>query len=288
MSVIQLLKQNADFTETENRIANFILANLEKIPNLTITELATATYTSHSAIIRLSQKLNFAGYREFKNALIKALLLKSTQEQQIDNNFPFNERSTDKDITEILANLTQNTITETAAQLDMTSFSKICDCLLKANNIMIYGQGDSQIVARSFQNKLVKINKIAIIPEEYREEAWNTTNLTMEDCAIFITYGGRMKHYSKIMEYLKSQRIPTVLLTGNPKTSLLKFAKYSLITDNNELDYAKISPFSSQIGFNFLLNCIYAGMFKRNFQKNIDILSNRQKIIQKGLLSDNA
>ena len=288
MSVIQLLKQNADFTETENRIASFILTNLEKIPNLTITELATATYTSHSAIIRLSQKLHFAGYREFKNALIKAALLKTNQEQQIDNNFPFNERSTDKDITETLANLTQNTIAETVAQLDMTAFSKICACLLKANNIMIYGQGDSQIVARSFQNKLVKINKVAIIPEEYREEAWNTTNLTVEDCAIFITYGGRMKHYSKIMEYLKSQRIPTVLLTGNPKTSLLKFAKYSLITDNNELDYAKISPFSSQIGFNFLLNCIYAGMFKRNFQKNIDILSNRQKIIQKGLLSDNA
>jgi len=288
MSVIQLLKQNADFTENENRIASFILTNLEKIPNLTITELATATYTSHSAIIRLSQKLHFAGYREFKNALIKAALLKTNQEQQIDNNFPFNERSTDKDITETLANLTQNTIAETVAQLDMTAFSKICACLLKANNIMIYGQGDSQIVARSFQNKLVKINKVAIIPEEYREEAWNTTNLTVEDCALFITYGGRMKHYSKIMEYLNSQHIPTVLLTGNPETNLLQFATYSLITDNNELDYAKISPFSSQIGFNFLLNCIYAGMFKRNFQRNIDTLSNRQKIIQKGLLSDNA
>ncbi|KRO00570.1 MurR/RpiR family transcriptional regulator [Companilactobacillus kimchiensis] len=288
MSVIQLLKQTTDFTETDKRIVDFILKNLESIPNLTITELAESTYTSHSAIIRLAQKLHFKGYREFKNALIKASILKSNQDQQIDNNFPFDEKSTDKEITETLANLTQNTITETVAQLDTQKLSQICDCLLKADKIMIYGQGDSQILARYFQNKLVKLNKIAIIPEEYREEAWNTTNLTVNDCALFISYGGMMKHYTKIMEYLKSQHVPIILLTGNPQTDLLRFATYSLITDNNELDYAKISPFSSQVGFEFLLNCIYAGMFKRNFRKNIETLNERQKIIQKGILADNA
>jgi len=288
MPVIQLLKQKDGFTDNEIRIADFILANLESVPNLTITDLATSTYTSNSAVIRLYQKLHFSGYREFKNELIKASILKANQDKQVDNNFPFDAESSDKEITDILANLTQNTIEEIVAQLDIEEFSHICDCLLRSNNIMIYGQGDSQITARAFQNKLVKINKVAMIPEEYREEAWNTTNLTTNDCALFISYGGRMKHYYKIMGYLKSQHVPIILLTGNSKSSLLKYATYSLITDNNELDFAKVAPFSSQVGFGFLLDCIYAGMFKRNFNKNIKTLNDRQNVIQTGLLSDNA
>ena len=91
-----------------------------------------------------------------------------------------------------------------------------------------------------------------------------------------------------IKSYLKSQHVPIVLLTGNSESNLLKHATYSLITDNNELDFAKVAPFSSQIGFGFLLDCIYAGMFKRNFKKNIETLNTRQKVIQTGILSDNA
>ena len=287
MSVIQLLKQTDNFTNNEKRLADYILKNLDTISNLTITDLSEATYTSHSAVIRLAKKLNFAGYKDFKNALIKASLAKIEQKVPIDNNFPFNDSSSDKEITELLANLTKNTITETVLQLDTKILSKICDCLLKSDKILIYGQGDSQIIGRSFQNKLVKLDKIAILAEEYREEAWNTTNLTPNDCALFISYGGQMKHYHKIMGYLRSQNIPIILLTGNPNSNLLNFSTYTLITDNQETEFAKIAPFSSQIGFEFLLNSIYACMFKRHFKQNIKILQKRQKIIQEGILSDN-
>lgn len=286
MSVIQLLKHTDDFTNTEKRLADYILKNLDTVANLTITDLASATYTSHSAVIRLAQKLNFTGYKDFKNALIKAALVNS-QKIPIDNNFPFNADSSDKEVTELLANLIKNTVTETAIQLDTDIFSKICDCLLQANKILIFGQGDSQITGRSFQNKLVKLDKIAILAEEYREEAWNTTNLTVNDCALFITYGGRMKHYHKIMGYLRSRNIPIVLLTGNPNSDLLEFSTYTLITDNKETEFAKIAPFSSQIGFEFLLNSIYACMFKRHFNKNIETLQQRQDTIFEGILSDN-
>lgn len=288
MSILQLLKQTNNFTDNEKRIADYILDHLESISKLTITDLAAATYTSHSAIIRLAHKLNYSGYKELKNALIKASLLQLNQARHVDNNFPFDETTPDKDATITIADLMKNTINETVGQLDIKTFSKICDCLLKANKIMMYGQGDSQITARDFQNKLVKIDQIAIISEEYREEAWNSTNLTSDDCALFITYSGKMNHYRKIMGYLKSQQIPIVLLSGNPESDLLKFATYYLITDNKETDFAKVAPFSSQVGFQFLLNSIYACMFKRHFERNIKTLQTRQSIIEEGILSDNA
>lgn len=171
MSVIQLLKQPDHFTSTEKRLADYILNNLDHIAHLTITDLATATYTSHSAVIRLAKKLNFSGYKELKNALIKAALIHANQKMPVDNNFPFDATSSDQEVTTVLANLTKNTITEIAAQLNTPTFSAICDALLRAHKILIYGQGDSQITGRSFQNKLVKLNKVGLLAEEYREEA---------------------------------------------------------------------------------------------------------------------
>lgn len=48
----QLIRQEA-FTTTEKRIADYLKANRETAVYMTIEELAKATYTSHSAIIRL-------------------------------------------------------------------------------------------------------------------------------------------------------------------------------------------------------------------------------------------
>lgn len=96
-----------------------------------------------------------------------------------------------------------------------------------------------------------------------------------------------MRHYRKIMGYLKSQSVPTILLTGNPNSDLLKFATWTLVTDNRETEFAKIAPFSSQVGFEFLLNSIYACMFKRQFKQNIIALQRRQRVIEEGILSDN-
>mgnify|MGYP006340215243 FL=1 len=70
MSLLKKLKLKESFTDTEQRIADYILTNLDDVPDMVIQQLAENTFTSHSAIIRLSQKLGFSGYRSFKVALI--------------------------------------------------------------------------------------------------------------------------------------------------------------------------------------------------------------------------
>lgn len=65
MKVLMKLSEMQNFTPNEKSIASYILLHKESILHLNIQELAKATYTSHSAINRLTHKLGLAGYKEF-------------------------------------------------------------------------------------------------------------------------------------------------------------------------------------------------------------------------------
>ena len=81
----------------------------------------------------------------------------------------------------------------------------VVQSLEAAQRIFLFARGDSQIRARSFQNKLVKINKYLIVADEYGDDAWNASNVTQNDCAVFITYRGKNTQYEKIIGTFSSQ-----------------------------------------------------------------------------------
>lgn len=86
--------------------------------------------------------------------------------------------------------------------------SQTAQLLDQANRIFIYALGDSQIRAKSFQNKLVKINKYVVIATELSEWAYHTANLTSEDCAIFLTYHGKSPIFLKAARHFTRENIP--------------------------------------------------------------------------------
>ena len=118
MSLLKKLKLKESFTDTEQRIADYILTNLDDVPDMVIQQLAENTFTSHSAIIRLSQKLGFSGYRSFKVALIHEIQSSKHTPTNVDPNFPFLPMDGSMDIAKKMADLTIETIRKTLVKLE--------------------------------------------------------------------------------------------------------------------------------------------------------------------------
>lgn len=284
MLILDQLQQAADFTATEQRIATYILAHLSTVTDLYIKDLATATYTSHSAIIRLAQKLGYRGYREFQRALSTAAITQAQTVQQVDPNFPFDPTDDDQLIAKKMADLTVTTVQKSFAQLDIPTLTAIATELMQANRLFIFAQGDSQLRARSFQNKLVKINRFAIIADEYADAAWNAANIGPNDCAFFISYGGTTQVHQQFAQYFHDQQLPSVLLTGNPQSPLLPLTQYHLVSMQSETSFAKIGTFASQAAFEYLLDSLFAVMYAQNFKHHLTDLQHKQQLIQNGPL----
>lgn len=282
----KLIRQDT-FTTTEKRIADYLQANFEAAVYMTIEELAKATYTSHSAIIRLCKKLGFTGFKEFRLELGREVhQLLAQFDQTIDANFPFSEQDDGAKIAKKMAELSIQAVKKAQLQIEDQPLDTIAEKLTQAKRIFVFAKGDSQITARKFQNKLVKLNKFLILAEEYSDSSWNAANLTKEDCAVFISYSGRIHHYEKIMSYLKHVGTPTLLLTGNEHSEMAKKASMCLVISQGELDFVKVATFSSQIAFDYVLNTLYSIMYAQNYTANVLNLKEKQQLIQHGLLKE--
>ena len=281
MTLLKKLEQKQGFTDTEIRIADYILINLEDVPNMFIQELAENTFSSHSAIIRLSQKLGYSGYRNFKIALIHEIQSNKHAFAHVDPNFPFLPSDSSIDIAKKMADLTIETIRKTLVKLDKNQLNKAVDIVRNANRIYLFGNGDSQIRARSFQNKFIKINKHLIIADEYGEATWNALNLEKTDCAIFISYAGSSVAHLKILKYLASMKIPTILLTGNSESTMSKLCELTLEVPYDEYDFFKVGTFSSQISFEYILDTLFSIIYAKEYTKNLNNLKQKEKAFRK-------
>ena len=287
MLLIDKLRLQQDLTNTEKRIADYILENLTMIPAINVAELAKNTYTSHSSVIRLSQKMGYEGFRDFRVAVSEIAHSDMYRSNPVDANFPFLPQDSTKEIAKKIADLTMNTVQRTYAQLDEQILDEAADLLANAERIFLFAQGDSQIRARSFQNKLVKINKFLIIADEYADEDWNAASLTSKDCAIFITYRARVSQYERMLKHFLNENVPSILITGNNQSNLIPLATQSIVFTQEELDFLKVSTFSSQIAFEYILDTLFSLLYAKNFQENLTDFKKKNKWIENGILSDN-
>ncbi|MFC6202122.1 MurR/RpiR family transcriptional regulator [Lactiplantibacillus nangangensis] len=284
MLILDALKQQTDFTTTEKRLADYILANLPTLANLYIKDLAAATYTSHSAIIRLAQKLGYRGFRDFQHALTVAATAQAQALTAVDANFPFKADDTAASIAKKLAALNVSTIQTTYAQVDEIQLTAAAKLLAHAERIFLFAQGDSQLRARSFQNKLVKINKFAMIAEEYGDEAWQAANLSANDCAVFISYAGTTTTHQQFATYFQQQHIPSILITGNAQSPLIRTTTQQLLAVLPETTFAKVGTFASQAAFEYLLDTLFSLLYVQDYRHNLLKLQRNQGLMQNGPL----
>lgn len=268
MKILTQLSEMHSFTPNEQSIAAYILSHKEQILQLNIQELAKATYTSHSAINRLTHKLGLSGFKEFMITLAREFQQDSQSLSPVDPNYPFGVGESSVQVAREIAELMKETIDKTVTFMDDELLTQTAQLLDQAERIFIYAVGDSQIRAKSFQNKMFKINKYVIIATELSEWAHHTVNLTSRDCAIFLTYHGKSSSYIKVAQHLAFERIPFITITASRYSELARLSTLCIQVPNDEMKLAKIGTFSSQIAFEYVLNVIYSCIYKIDYQHN--------------------
>lgn len=286
MSLLQQLQQKADFTNTEIRLADYIIEEQEQLADMTIQHLASHAYCSHTAVIRLSKKLGFKGYKDFKVQLVREIQHHLALVDDVNPNFPFLPDDDYLTIGKKMADLSVNAIQETFLGLQKNLLSAIAREFSKADRLFLYAIGDSQIRAKSFQNKLVKIGQYAILADEHGEDIWHTMNVMTRDLALIVSYGGESKRQLGILRFLKKRKVKTILLTGNKNSQAAETASYVIELPQGEFENIKIGTFLSQMALEYVLDLLFALIYQQHYSRNnIDIRKKEKQI--RDFLSEN-
>lgn len=256
---------NVNLTTNEEAIVQYILENKLQVLQMSTRDIAKATYTSSSTVVRLSQKLGYQGFENLKESYHQELRYQQTHFQNIDANLPFNAQSTDMEIAGIMATLMKETAADTLALFSHDNLQKAVQILLKAEHIYIYTMENHLYLAELFKFKMLRINRHAIVEHSYGNQVYSSYLATPKDCAIVISYSGEIKaNLEKVRNYV-SLGIPTIAITSIGDNSLRNIATVALDMTTREKLHSKIAGFTTEYSIELILNTLYSCVYANDY-----------------------
>lgn len=270
MSIMTKLEFQIDFSDSEKKLAEYILNRGEKILQMSARDLAKDTYTSPATIVRLCQKLGLKGYSDFKIKYSAELQADLNKNNRIDVNFPFNKNDRKEEIAHKIAIVNREAIEDTLYLIDYDELEKIVDLLHEAKVIDIYGLGNSILAALDFEHKMMRIGRNIRIKTLPGEKSFQAYNASIDHISIILSYSGETIEMVHIAELLKEKKSKIILITSIGENELSKYADYIINVASREKIFRKIAPFASKTSIQYILDVIFSCIFQKDYEKNVE------------------
>lgn len=269
MDLFTKIKAMNSFTESEQTFIDFIFNHPYDVIQLNLQQLSKPSYVSISTIYRVMEKLEINGLNQLKLQISESL--KNNENlKNIDYNYPFQKTNTHYQILTQMLELYDQTLKNTINLIDLDVLLHTVQALKKANNIYIFPSIGNYFMAESFQQNMLEIGvKVDVIKEAYYQH-WHVQLCDENDIVMLISYAGRTPQIMDIVHDLNKKNIPIILISSTIHTPIDQFARYHLYFSSYENSEEKIASFSSRISLQYLLDCIYACYFNRDYEKNLE------------------
>ncbi|MDO5516010.1 MAG: MurR/RpiR family transcriptional regulator [Clostridium sp.] len=216
---IKKLYGNIQLTKTEETILTYFIENIDICANSNIRELSKKLYTSPSTIIRLAKKLGYSGFVELmyslKNKHSKNNAIITLDENNKRNIYTLNYKDAEKDFLKCIEN----------------------------ENILISGEGFSEIVSKYIYMKLLVIGKKSIFSTFIDFDILFDNHAENIHSIILVSKSGEGTHCVNSCQLAKERNITIVSFTGNAESTLAKNSDIVfLIPDCEKLDSDNYYP----------------------------------------------
>lgn len=269
MSILKQLKDKELFSAAEQEIVNFIATHPKKVTGMTVEELATATYSSPSTIVRLCRKLKTKGYADFKIKLAMDLNEFDTAQERVDIDMPVNKDATTEDIANKLMNLHHQALKETYATLDIAALQRAADAIYKADVISIFGVGNSLIIAEELHYKIRNLGIPVVTNPLIGFEGSQVNPGKLRQVAIVISKFANSRRVIQWIRNLKDENYEVILITANLKGPLIKLVDHPILIENDEKRWQKLGAFSSRTSMLYLTDCLFLMVFMKDYDNNL-------------------
>lgn len=260
--------QTPIFSATEQTVIDYLLTERQLIADLTTKEIAKASFTSPSLLIRISHKMGYSGWLSFKKDLLKEMAYLDNRFKNIDANFPFSSRDNNLTISNKIGTLIQETITDSLELISPDLLEKAIDLISQSQQIKIFTSSINSYLAKDFAFKMNRINKPTTIISFEGDHFVEAANLRPGDLVFIISYSGENNGLTALLPLIKNKQNNILTLTNMGENTISQAADCPLMISTREKLYSKIGGFSSHYSICFILDCLYSCTFATNYEKN--------------------
>jgi len=257
--IIDHLLNGNNLTATEKHLANYILDKNNNLENITSIELGKQSFTSQSAVTRLYKKLGMKTYREF----ISTLIIERNEYFKIRDfslQSPIQYFSSFEETQKTLSSLYTQILVNTNLLLDKNVLIRVCNRLMNATSVDIYGVGISDTLAKQMHFKLQSIGIYSIYQNNFNPYYIKNMRDNKNHVTILIHLTELNDDIIKISRELKQKDIYTVSIL-NKEYANMSISQDTLlfdVTDNEEIEFMN-SSFAAE----YIINLIFAMLLYR-------------------------
>ncbi|UTY39058.1 MurR/RpiR family transcriptional regulator [Allocoprobacillus halotolerans] len=274
MNIFTKIKQIDHFTESEKIFASYIINYPHEVLTLDLQQLVKKSYVSSSTIYRVIEKLGLSGLNQLKVQISLQLENRKQEKQDVDYNYPFHKLNTHHQIMSKMLSLYDQTLKSTFNLVDLDVFLEVIQTLYNANNIIMFPSIGNYFMVESFQQNMLEIGVSVEVVKERFYQHWTAQSCKKSDVVVIVSYAGKTPYLNEIVKTLKEKNVKMVLISSTVHIPFAKYIDYHLYFSSYEASEEKIASFSSRISLQYLLDCIYACYFNRDYDKNLDFKIN--------------
>ncbi|MEY8309931.1 MurR/RpiR family transcriptional regulator [Erysipelotrichaceae bacterium 51-3] len=261
-----------DFSESEQIVVNYLMEQGEAVRNRTTKEIAQATFTSPSTLIRIAHKMGFDGWVSLREEWLKEKNYLDTVNLDVDANIPFNTQNSQIEIARNLALLEQNALQDTLNLLDSDQLFQAVTRMDHAQTLYILTDPFNQAALQSFQLNMQRLHRSVVLTNCPATSAYIATK---QDCILIISYSGELEILKECVAIVKERGLSYISITGLGDNSIEQDAAVALRICTREKLTDKIANFTVNIALTYLMDVLFGCIYQKNFESN---LSRRQEI----------
>lgn len=264
-----------DLTETEHRLAGYLLENSDGVVRMNTREFAEAVGSSPAAVVRFSQKLGFRGFTELKLDLARETAL----EQREDFETVIRDQDDMETILRKAERIHLRNTTLTYQMVNVEVLSQAVKALCSGRHIHLFGVGASGLLAMDFLHKASRIGMPAFYYSDHHTSLATASLLGPGDIALAISYSGETRETVLAAKAARERGAKVITITKAGSNSLAKLSDYPLYVLGEEGEI-RLGAMTSRISGLLILDLLYLGMAKHEPQHTQKSLRKTRAIIR--------
>lgn len=252
-----------DFTPVEQKVAEYVMKNPDKIPAMSIKEVATESKSSDASVLRFCKALGYSGYRGFIVDLTLAIADNENSSELYTDIRPGDP------VKSVIQNVFRNerqALTDTENILKTTEVEKAVSIINAASSVHFFGIGASGLICLDAVQKFRRIGVSSYAHTDFHDQLTNAALLGSKDTCVLFTYSGKTKEIQLILKLLETQNCKIIVVTKLRKTNLLKGADVYLNVLTREVTM-RSGATSSRIAMLALVDILLSGVLSTNYGK---------------------
>jgi DNA-binding MurR/RpiR family transcriptional regulator len=206
-------------SETQRKIAKYVMDNPEKVRNFSITQLARKVNVDPSSISRFCQFLGFKGYADFRFSISHHLV-----SPKLDQFLHYQEEDTTSEILKKMWINCRQIFQDIFQILDPNLVERAVKLIHKARAVYIFAAGGAASSALSGQKMLLHTGIPCHFYSDIIYSLPVSEHCNSEDTIIGISYSGEGKMVIEPVKNAKRKGASIIGITGFPNSKLTKLS----------------------------------------------------------------